>query len=170
MATDTVLPLRTTFTAEDASPPLVRTGGEAPSSTSLDRTIDSFTPSVLAHLKEIFEKLSDDSKGEGDVAKRGMDNASAKAFLHSIQRQAQRDDKPDVYCPLLQHDIVGINEFLVYMASQEADAMAPPKARDLSQPISNYFISSSHNTYLTGNQLSSASSIEPYRNVCCKNL
>ncbi|KAI2617172.1 PLC-like phosphodiesterase [Hypoxylon sp. NC1633] len=42
---------------------------------------------------------------------------------------------------------------------------APLERKDLSKPISNYFISSSHNTYLSGNQLSGPSTAEAYRRV-----
>ena len=45
------------------------------------------------------------------------------------------------------------------------DAQAPPPPKDLTRSLANYFISSSHNTYLVGNQLYSDSSVEAYTDV-----
>ncbi|GAB7347997.1 hypothetical protein MBLNU459_g5495t1 [Dothideomycetes sp. NU459] len=56
------------------------------------------------------------------------------------------------------------NGFLRYLTSPESSAMAP-STLDLSYPISNYFVSSSHNTYLSGNQLYGRASATAYANV-----
>ncbi|KAK7901929.1 hypothetical protein WMY93_018698 [Mugilogobius chulae] len=57
------------------------------------------------------------------------------------------------------------NGFTMYMLSLENDVFNPDHARvhqDMTRPLSHYFISSSHNTYLTKDQVTSASSTEPY--------
>ncbi|KAF7661556.1 hypothetical protein LDENG_00259330 [Lucifuga dentata] len=57
------------------------------------------------------------------------------------------------------------NGFTMYMLSLENDVFNPDHARvyqDMSRPLAHYFISSSHNTYLTKDQVTSASSTEPY--------
>uniref|UniRef100_A0A4W5KF80 Phosphoinositide phospholipase C n=1 Tax=Hucho hucho TaxID=62062 RepID=A0A4W5KF80_9TELE len=57
------------------------------------------------------------------------------------------------------------NGFTMYMLSLENDVFNPDHTRvhqDMTRPLAHYFISSSHNTYLTKDQVTSASSAEPY--------
>uniref|UniRef100_A0A8C7TF32 1-phosphatidylinositol 4,5-bisphosphate phosphodiesterase gamma n=1 Tax=Oncorhynchus mykiss TaxID=8022 RepID=A0A8C7TF32_ONCMY len=63
--------------------------------------------------------------------------------------------------PMLQLD-----EFLTFLYSKENSLCDPRPAvvvsDDMKRPLSQYWISSSHNTYLTGDQFSSESSLEAY--------
>jgi hypothetical protein len=53
-----------------------------------------------------------------------------------------------------------------YLMSDDNPVMAISKldlCDDMDQPLAHYFINSSHNTYLTGHQLTGKSSVEIYR-------
>ncbi|XP_056663853.1 1-phosphatidylinositol 4,5-bisphosphate phosphodiesterase delta-4 isoform X2 [Monodelphis domestica] len=64
----------------------------------------------------------------------------------------------------LRH-ILSIDGFLAYLCSPDADIFSParrPIYQDMSYPLNHYFIHSSHNTYLLGDQLRGQSSVEGY--------
>ncbi|KAM0439787.1 hypothetical protein ACHAPT_000882 [Fusarium lateritium] len=77
-------------------------------------------------------------------------------FLHNVQGDAKVDLDKDEYA---------LGEFLYIWHTRSSEATAPLPEKDLSKPLTNYFINSSHNTYLVGNQLASRSSPEAYRTV-----
>ncbi|TKX22455.1 phosphatidylinositol-specific phospholipase C-like protein 2 [Elsinoe australis] len=52
-----------------------------------------------------------------------------------------------------------------FLESGEGDVLAPEQDLDLKHPLSHYFCSSSHNTYLWGHQLYGKASAEPYQLV-----
>ncbi|KAL8637662.1 MAG: hypothetical protein Q9228_005089 [Teloschistes exilis] len=72
----------------------------------------------------------------------------------------------DVHTQKPNHEAtLDLHQLLQYITSGQGDAMIPLAEQDLSYPLSNYFINSSHNTYLTGNQLYSESSTDAYKDA-----
>ncbi|XP_041655974.1 1-phosphatidylinositol 4,5-bisphosphate phosphodiesterase eta-2a isoform X2 [Cheilinus undulatus] len=61
--------------------------------------------------------------------------------------------------------VLGIDGFTNYMRSPAGDIFNPDHynvSQDMNQPLCNYFIASSHNTYLMGDQLMSQSRVDMY--------
>ncbi|XP_072538384.1 1-phosphatidylinositol 4,5-bisphosphate phosphodiesterase eta-2a isoform X1 [Salminus brasiliensis] len=69
-------------------------------------------------------------------------------------------------CPENQKQgVLGIDGFTSYMRSPAGDIFNPEHYevnQDMSEPLCNYFIASSHNTYLMGDQLMSQSRVDMY--------
>lgn len=103
-----------------------------------------FSGPVLDHLKRIYDQLS---------------HAEPRPVLDVDAHDAKAEGKKSA------DPLASLDDFLAYMNSPSAKADRDPGTPDLSAPISNYYVSSSHNTYLTGNQLSSDASAEAYTEV-----
>ncbi|KAJ4410270.1 hypothetical protein N0V82_009290 [Gnomoniopsis sp. IMI 355080] len=70
----------------------------------------------------------------------------------------------------LDKEIYTLGDFVYIWLHDYSKALRPAGEKDLSKPISNYFISSSHNTYIgLGNQLNGEVSAEAYRTVLSEN-
>ncbi|KAK4455796.1 PLC-like phosphodiesterase [Podospora aff. communis PSN243] len=121
-----------------------------------ERSVKTLHPTVLSYLKALYSThVTPAAKSDKDQAPPGWTSDDAAAFLKNVQRQSDDLSKGDW----------GFDDFIKYMTSSATNVVAPPHAEDASWPLSSYFISSSHNTYLTGNQLYSDSSADAYKNV-----
>ncbi|KAI9713340.1 MAG: hypothetical protein M1812_006699 [Candelaria pacifica] len=139
-------------TATPTVPQLQAGGGNASASAS-HKKVTTLSPAILRHLKSVY---SDDSTGG-----HGLD---------SVQDEGDKQSTINVASPergqtSTTRNHHSFDQFLEHVTSTSFSALGPPKSTDHSYPISNYFISSSHNTYLTGNQLYSDSSTGGYRDV-----
>jgi hypothetical protein len=125
-------------------------GGGASAS---QRVVDTIHSVTLPRLKAIYTKYAGGNQT--------WNKDQIKAFLETVQKHPAREGSEDI----ASKDELDFNGFLSYIASHHASLTLEPKEEDLSWPLSAYFISSSHNTYLSGNQLSSDSTTESYANV-----
>lgn len=90
-------------------------------------------------------------------------------ILHPYANLARARDFINEYEPNkfnAQKGQLSLDGFLRYLMSDNNPIMAASKldiCDDMDQPLAHYFINSSHNTYLTGHQLTGKSSVEIYR-------
>jgi phosphatidylinositol phospholipase C delta len=73
----------------------------------------------------------------------------------------------DVSNHITEQTYISLEQFEAYLLSRDNDIFNPRreqvcKSSEMSKPLSEYWINSSHNTYLTGDQLTSRSSVEMY--------
>uniref|UniRef100_A0A8C6XI04 1-phosphatidylinositol 4,5-bisphosphate phosphodiesterase n=1 Tax=Naja naja TaxID=35670 RepID=A0A8C6XI04_NAJNA len=92
-------------------------------------------------------------------------------ILYPFLKQEQVQQLIEKYEPnnsLAKKGQISVDGFMRYLSGEENGVVPPEKLdlnEDMSQPLSHYFINSSHNTYLTAGQLAGNSSVEMYRQV-----
>ncbi|XP_020930334.1 1-phosphatidylinositol 4,5-bisphosphate phosphodiesterase delta-4 isoform X1 [Sus scrofa] len=118
-----------------------------------------------AEVQELFENFSSD--GQKLTLLEFVD------FLQEEQKEGERAS--DLALELIdRHEpsdsgklrhVLSLDGFLSYLCSKDGDIFNPtclPIYQDMTQPLNHYFINSSHNTYLVGDQLCGQSSVEGY--------
>ncbi|XP_060922250.1 1-phosphatidylinositol 4,5-bisphosphate phosphodiesterase beta-3 [Limanda limanda] len=85
-----------------------------------------------------------------------------------LEQVRQIMEKYETNSSQLERDQISLQAFSRYLGGEE-NSIVPPERLDviddMNQPLSHYFINSSHNTYLTVGQLTGLSSVEMYRQV-----
>ncbi|KAH7175539.1 PLC-like phosphodiesterase [Dactylonectria macrodidyma] len=126
-----------------------------PDETSSGTSAQSSLPSldITSHMYDIFERVYNELRGSDDA----LSKDKFAHFLENVQGETGVDLTKAEYT---------LGEFLWTLAHDHPwEATGPLPEKDLSKPLTNYFINSSHNTYLIGNQLASKSSPEAYKDV-----
>ena len=111
--------------------------------------VKQLQPSVIQHLENVYSRYA------------GPDGYWSREQIQQFMRTTQQHSGPLPQWIEEKHTL-DFSHFLKYMASPDANVMARYRIEDLSRPLTSYFIKSSHNTYLEGNQLSSKSSANAY--------
>ncbi|KAK1486489.1 phospholipase C [Colletotrichum cuscutae] len=109
--------------------------------------------SLLGHLSQLFNKYATTK------------NTWTRDQISIFMQHVQVEDPNGLAGYLIDKDELDLFELIKYITSPCGNVLEIAAPQDLSWPLSSYFISSSHNTYLTGNQLSSDSSADAYRDV-----
>lgn len=131
--------------------PLQAGGGAPMISNRGARELDRLSPLVTKYLEESYKELGLKYNWESDDGLRSF--------------MAKEQGASDTAVNEIERGPCSFDRFVSLLSSTQGNVPAAAGDQELTHPISNYFISSSHNTYLTGNQLYSVSSTDGYKNV-----
>lgn len=90
-----------------------------------------------------------------------LDEGRAVAFLTHVQR-IPPSSADDVFNKYKSGDLWAIDSLTSFLSSSDN---TPDQPQDMTHPLQHYFISSSHNTYLVGEQWKGESTVEGYIRV-----
>jgi len=117
--------------------------------------------------------LDEDLLGPDDNSRLQKRLLSRAAFLRFMAMQQGETDEPRLLELFTAHadadgalPLAAFRRLLLSPTANRANhhaVMAMPDPAELSHPLAHYFIATSHNTYLTGNQLTGESSSDIYR-------
>ncbi|XP_062287660.1 1-phosphatidylinositol 4,5-bisphosphate phosphodiesterase delta-4 [Scomber scombrus] len=123
---------------------------------------------MLTQRDEVW-KVFQDYSADGEKLMLDELDSFLKIEQHEEERSAQYPQQLiDRYEPsetAKTQGAMSLDGFQMYLCSQEGSIFKPEHVdlhQDMSQPLSHYFISSSHNTYLMEDQLRGQSSLEAY--------
>ncbi|XP_060774347.1 1-phosphatidylinositol 4,5-bisphosphate phosphodiesterase beta-3 isoform X2 [Neoarius graeffei] len=104
------------------------------------------------------------------INRKQRDSRLNEVLYPPLKREQVRQlmEKYETNASQLERDQISLMSFSKYLGGEE-NAVVPSERfdimDDMNQPLSHYFINSSHNTYLTVGQLTGLSSVEMYRQV-----
>ncbi|KAG9474379.1 hypothetical protein GDO78_004594 [Eleutherodactylus coqui] len=130
-----------------------------------DCEIEEFCTQLMqrTELEEIFHRYSgEDRVLSAEELQEFLQHQGEEATLERAQDIIQRFELNE---KAKQHGLMMQEGFMMYLLSVEGDIFSQKHRKvyqDMTQPLCHYFISSSHNTYLTNHQLVGASSTESY--------
>ncbi|XP_006062289.4 1-phosphatidylinositol 4,5-bisphosphate phosphodiesterase delta-3 isoform X1 [Bubalus bubalis] len=115
-------------------------------------------------LEEIFHRYSGEDRvlSASELLEFLEDQGEHKATLAHAQQLIHTYELNET---AKQHELMTLDGFMMYLLSPEGAALDLAHTcvfQDMDQPLSHYFISSSHNTYLTDSQIGGPSSTEAY--------
>uniref|UniRef100_A0A7N8WIF4 Phosphoinositide phospholipase C n=1 Tax=Mastacembelus armatus TaxID=205130 RepID=A0A7N8WIF4_9TELE len=123
---------------------------------------------ILTQRDEVW-KVFQDYSGDGEkLMLEELENFLRVEQQEGEQSAQHAQELIDSYEPsesAKKEGAMSLDGFQMYLCSQQGSIFKPEHRdlyQDMSQPLSHYFISSSHNTYLLENQLRGQSSLEAY--------
>ncbi|KAM8795397.1 1-phosphatidylinositol 4,5-bisphosphate phosphodiesterase delta-3 [Eudromia elegans] len=137
----------------------------------VERELEEFCRRLLRRpeLEELFGRCSgDDCVLSAEELRDFLREQGEEATLRRARALIRAHELSDA---AKQQDLMTLDGFTMYLLSTDGDILNPEHTRvhqDMSQPLCHYFISSSHNTYLTRNQIGGSSSTEAYVRVLLK--
>lgn len=128
--------------------------------------IEAFLRRLLKRpeLEEIFHRYSGEDRvlSASELLEFLEDQGEDSATLACARKLIQTYELNET---AKQHELMTLDGFIMYLLSPEGAALNTAHTcvfQDMSQPLAHYFISSSHNTYLTDSQIGGPSSTEAY--------